>query len=546
MVPLFYKFCFILFIYTLGYCKRPFDKREGSKNYEQYSGYGIRIAWDYSSMQQLAEQGGYPRLSRLKDSALIAIFETYTGNIHLRKSPDNGNSWSQPIEVFSQFTQSNDAGQSTLVRMSNPEIIQLQNGDLVIACNYRPQQEEIAPFSIVIRRSKDNGTTWQPPQILYSASPRFIDGCWEPSFLQLPDGELQVYFANENPYQHSSEQEISMLRSFDNGITWTKDVVTVSFRHDRRDGMPVPIITNDEIVVAIEDNKQGQFKPYTVRTKLENDWTQPVLAKSVQREYALSDKISDNVYMGAPYLLKLPTGQTLLSYQTTENRSTDWELSTMEVAIGDASARKFKNRTRPFEVPLNKEAKWNSLAVWDNRTVVAFASTNFKSANVSPWLIKGYILSDTIDLTKNTSDNSLFVGAKYQSNLNADFSKYDNIIKVECKINDPDITPGSENGVYFYYQLKDQKFKVWATASGSTQYYKWESSKWVQTENTVKTEVEKKNSTYEITFDIPVGKESGMIKTGLALKSNGPVDSYTEFLSGMNEDDPGSWITVMF
>ena len=34
------------------------------------------------------------------------------------------------------------------------------------------------------------------------------DGCWEPAMAQLPDGEVQLFFANESPYRQSSEQEL--------------------------------------------------------------------------------------------------------------------------------------------------------------------------------------------------------------------------------------------------------------------------------------------------------------------------------------------------
>src|SRR5690606_7866055 len=99
---------------------------------------GVRIAWDYSSMQQIAEKGGYPRLTRLKDSTLIVIYETRTGNVHLKKSIDNGKTWSVPEEVFSKFVYTSLDGKSTIVNIANPEIKQLQNGDIIIASNYRP------------------------------------------------------------------------------------------------------------------------------------------------------------------------------------------------------------------------------------------------------------------------------------------------------------------------------------------------------------------------------------------------------------------------
>lgn len=45
----------------------------------------VRIAWDYSSMQQLADEGGYPRLIRLRNGNLFAIYENRKGDIHLKK-----------------------------------------------------------------------------------------------------------------------------------------------------------------------------------------------------------------------------------------------------------------------------------------------------------------------------------------------------------------------------------------------------------------------------------------------------------------------------
>lgn len=73
---------------------------------------------------------------------------------------------------------------------------------------------------------------------LCQAGHEFANGCWEPSAVLLPSGEIQLFFANEGPYTHSDEQEISLLRSYDNGYSWSHHPETVSFRSGRRDGMP--------------------------------------------------------------------------------------------------------------------------------------------------------------------------------------------------------------------------------------------------------------------------------------------------------------------
>lgn len=356
------------------------------------------IRWDYSTLQRLAPIGdrdlryaGYPRVKRFSDGSAVAVYEAQ-GSVELIRSLDDGTTWSDPITVFRAFTATNDEGTSAWVNVANPELIELANGDWVAASNYRPAKDEVAPFSIAIRISKDKGHSWGDPQVIFDAEPRFKDGCWEPALLQLPDGTLQVYFANEKPYTGSDEQEISVLESPDNGITWSTTPRTVSFRAGRRDGMPVPLVVGDEILVVIEDNKEEQFKPYVVRTPIADNWSQPVLGDDPMRSYALVDSLPPHVYAGAPYIARLATGETIISYQTTEGRGADWEKSTMEVAIGDSSGRHFRKVPRPFDVPLDREAKWNAIAWWDDTTVVATSATNFDGSPTGAWMILGKLV----------------------------------------------------------------------------------------------------------------------------------------------------------
>lgn len=532
-------FVFICFVYFDAFTQNIQD-----------SSNDIRIAWDYSSMQKIADKGGYPRLLRLKDSSIIVIYETLTGNIEYKRSYDNGITWGNPIQVFSQFSYSNLDGQTTLVNMANPEIKQLQNGDLIIGCNYRPAKAEIAPYSIVIRRSKDNGDTWLPPQVLYNAAPRFGDGCWEPFFLQLPNGELQTYFANENPYQQSDEQEISMLSSYDNGVTWTDKPKTVSFRIDRRDGMPVATIVKDEIVMVIEDNYIKAFKPYTVRTKLSDNWSEPVLGNSVNRDYALSMPIADSVYMGAPYILKLPTSEVLISYQSTENRSPDWGYSTMEVAIGDKSARNFKYRTRPFEVPLTKEAKWNSLALWDENTVVAVTSSDFKTKEVAPWIIKGHIIPSLKIKENQITEYPIFIGAKGETNLRIGIGVDNENIYINAKIKDSDLT--ASDGVCLYLSAKNNQYKISSNYKGKIDIQRKKGNTWKQMP--AKNLLVESNiiiDGYDLNFVIPQKLLSGFDKKTLGLTAalsayNEDESGYTEFIANTDEQSVQNWLKIEF
>jgi hypothetical protein len=538
---------------------------------------GVRIAWDYSSQVNIAPIGGYARVLHLSNNSLVAVYENYRGNAEMRCSYDLGTTWSEPTTIFSKFTYTNGNGQTATINISNPEIYQLKNGDLIIGCNYRPVEQEIAPYSIAIRRSSDLGKTWSDTQVLYDAAPRFGDGCWEPSFLQLPNGELQVYFANENPYRNSNEQQISMLSSQDNGVTWSKEPKMISYRANRRDGMPVPLIVNDEIVVSIEDNKIGEFKPYTVRTKIADNWNIPVLENSSLREYALSETLPDNVYAGAPYLAKLPSGEVILSYQSTENRTTNWENSVMEVAIGDKTARHFTKRTRPFDVPLSGEGKWNSLSVIDNSTVMAVSSTNFKGGSVGVWGIKGHIIPELKFLSGNiTVDGNVatvewgstlpvFVGSKSETNLYGGFKTDGTTLYMAANVADKVLYADGSNvvksdGVYFYIDPQNTLYstvekgiyRIWISYTGKVKVYEGNQGRWVESKMSgivAKSALHSGGYSIEVSLPLNAIKKNDQnpmrMNVGLSSFSNS-YEGNLETIANSSELAPNTWCEVSF
>lgn len=546
---------------------------------------GIRIAWNQSSLQKLAPQNGrflswvgYPRLKRIDSGSIMATYET-EGNIELIQSHDNGITWTTPSVVFASHTFSNTQGESTIVNKANGELIQLHNGDLVMACNYRPAKDNITPFAIAVKRSTDKGLTWSESQIIYEAGPRFADGCWEPALLQLPSGELQVYFANESPYTQTDEQEISMLTSHDNGITWDRQPKTICFRAGRRDGMPVPILLNNEILVAIEDNNIESFKPYIVRSDLSDNWSAIVSGNSPKREYALKDVLPNNIYAGAPYLLKVPSGEVILSYQTTENRSSNWELSTMAVAIGNKEGRHFQKKTNPFKVPLNKEAKWNSLMLWDENTIVASSTTNYKSDNCEVWIIKGHIIPELkasvgtplidgkLDIDEWTEYFPVFVGHQGPSNLKAAFRYDEDNLYLGIKVLDESILSSAQsqlqsNGVTINIDAHNHcltapykgLYKIWSNYNGEILLYEGFNGKWKekqQNTNTIISKTRIDGNYYIMELSIPFSSleksDRSNIRVNVGLKTHlNASTQYVESVVHANPEASNTWCSLTF
>ena len=355
---------------------------------------GIRIAWDHSTLKRVSAKdgpgyNGYARLIELEDGTLLCTYEA-SGNVVVVKSLDGGKSWSVPVTV---------AAKQDGVNMAVPDILELDDNSILVC--YNPRPFEIDPdrkFGIRTKKSYDGGVTWKDERLLYEAGYQFENGCWEPSAIQLPSGEIQLYFANEGPYTSSSEQNISMLRSIDNGLTWTNEPEIVSFRAGSRDGMPSPLLLADteEIVVAIEDNGFDNFKPYIIRNTIAENWSEPVGGSSKNRTYALAEKINDFYYAGAPYLRQLRTGETILSYQGTEGRPNDIGTAEMKVVIGNSEAYEFNRKTSPFLIPENRSGLWNSLAVLKDNSVIALTSTNAYSGGdkTEVWMIKGHVIPE--------------------------------------------------------------------------------------------------------------------------------------------------------
>lgn len=414
---------------------------------------GSRIFWDFSSRQQLFNaHSNYARIIQLQDGRIMVACEG-GGGISVRYSSDYGSTWTESERI---------ATNETNLPFAVPDLIQLSDGTIVVGFNPRPSSpySEERRFGCRCVISTDNGATWTDPITIYDASYLGSEGCWEPSFLELPSGELQCYFADESDFDSSSEQCISMCRSFDKGRTWSERT-RVSFRSGARDGMPVPILTEaSEIVVIIEDNgwpSRYLFRATTVRCSLEDNWSEPVLAGSANREMIFANDDDKNYVSAAPYLRQLPTGETIASWQGDHNGRTSCQESTydMFVAVGDADARNFKAVTAPFDLSGELHSLWNSVACVGDGSVIALGSIGGANAiNMIKGYPKQYFEADygtpTLDGTaiKETwtakNGQQICMGSAKTNKVYADYLWDDQYIYFSTRVIDSDIIYGQE------------------------------------------------------------------------------------------------------
>lgn len=351
------------------------------------------ITWDASTVQLVARGGSYGRMARLADGRIACVYDR-DGRIWIRHGEDGGGHWADPIQVAEEEG----------CWLTNADLLVLRSGTLLYFWNERPrialeyQGREpppgalVRPFRIRMSASRDQGQTWSVPRTLHEAGVRFEDGCWEPAGVELPTGEIRVYFADESPFRASAEQQITMLRSHDGGLTWSPPR-SIAFREKHRDGMPSPLVPDGgrEIFIAIEDNGYagGRFKPVIVSMSLVEDaQIAPVGAESPRRWGALAEPLDPKWYGGAPWLRQLPSGETLLSFQ--ESESGELAGCWMAVCVGDRNARGFTHKSYPFAARSKSTQAWNSLFIKDARTVTAVSSTTIDGVR-GIWAVDGRV-----------------------------------------------------------------------------------------------------------------------------------------------------------
>ncbi len=421
---------------------------------------GSRIFWDARTPVTVFNGGGYGRLIELSDGRLLACCES--GGIKVSFSTNKGRTWSSPTLI---------APNSNNTPNCVPDLIQLSDGTIIVGYNPRPSKPytEDRRFGIRVRRSTDNGKTWSDEIFVYDADYTFENGCWEPSFLELPSGELQLYFADESPYMTTNEQQISLCRSFDGGLTWSEPQ-RISYRSGYRDGMPVPVLLSDQknIVVAIEDNGWsgvGDFVPTTVRTTLSNNWKNNfyVNGNSSQRNRSINHNYCPVAKGGAPYLRVLPNGETVLSHQSTYG---DGDNMKMYVYVGNKQAKDFKAMSRPFYQGTTKGCWWNSLAVIDTGIVVAVGGLDGKVAMVKGYPMKQFMAPYASQLTDGrlTKDDTYYDASARQVPMGnetgtfayADFSYDRDELYMTCLVyrNQARSEKPFPDGVNFYVENK--------------------------------------------------------------------------------------------
>lgn len=359
---------------------------------------GIRIGWDYRT-QQFVTGGAYGRVKLLSDGRQAFVYdEGGVCKIRFRKPPAKTFSSARTVATP-------PAGSG----YTNCELLELSDGTLLYAYNERVSGMGL---TIKVKYSFDSGRSWRNEQTVYEVlesgylpQNEGYFGIWEPAMIELSTGEVQLFFACEYKVP-GNDQKIVMLRSLtadENGIRqWEKEEVDVSYTVGFRDGMPVPLVLQNDkgIVFAIEDDGYGGgFQPGIIYSSLTDNWRSGIrYGNSRNRWIAITQ--GEPRGGGAPYIIQLNTGETLLSTQTSslaEQRGAptdDMYKNRPFVYVGDVNARNFSRYSIPFpfmDEP-NQGGVWNALCQINDSTVLCVSDVHGHPSQNGLWIVEGRIM----------------------------------------------------------------------------------------------------------------------------------------------------------
>lgn len=338
------------------------------------------VEWDNKNLVCLTPetlQVEYPRMLRVDDNKLLLTYHgganDHWQNSYLRKSYDNGRTWTDPVEIYNIRNQFLGSGYN---RICNPEMTKLANGWIILTVVANGNPETNVNCKVLASLSKDGGETWGDPIVVGRGR------TWEPQVVQLPNGEIELLVSSEAYWWDNQRdnlfQEILSTRSTDNGETWTA-YKRASYKPGARDGMPVSVVMQgNKGVLFIEESVNGGIPPSLQHRTLDGEWdTDDWDGKEDSRRWLTSLKSG----AGAPHIIQLPTGEFLIMAHTNQSGSV-WQTNRPQVVLADNTGHNFKYSRLPLAgtaLPAECGAYYNSFFLYDNDTVwLLFTKAQYK------------------------------------------------------------------------------------------------------------------------------------------------------------------------
>lgn len=192
---------------------------------------------------------GWPDMIKLKSGRILVFYNECTAHgdrngthITMRKSDDNGLTWSEKSYIGEE---TNHGNQWNSIRVN-----QLKNGKIILVCDKIHGHERTAQTKFYTFESNDDGDNWSKKHNIG------ISGYCSDKVRELADGSLLLCISHYNV--NTLKSEIFAYKSYDGGKKWSKSSVVASSTQYTFIEPAALELKNGEIAVFIrEDSKCG-------------------------------------------------------------------------------------------------------------------------------------------------------------------------------------------------------------------------------------------------------------------------------------------------
>lgn len=432
----------------------------------------------------------YSRIKKKKAGGYLLLFQDaqIASNVYFSHSNDL-KSWSTGQFLFKEESITSSQGADSR-RFSSADATVLSNGDILAVAAFRANKAyKYSPETngIMMRRSKDNGLTWGPQQVIYTGTN------WEPYLLELPSGQLQCYFTDTEPLSENSGT--SMVVSNDGGNTWSPAGVGNCYKVIRQykylnqgkriytDQMPCVRLLNDGETLAgfmearLEDNGPTDVNSYYMMSLVyaKDEW-----------DHLTGDQVGpadrqSNLFRGAGgYLAQFRSGETVVSCNIN---------NLFSMKVGDSKARNFNHKSWSTEwfQPFSGTGYWGSLEIDDTHFIIG---TMHKSGGI---MIGRFFLNHRInapvknivvdgDISDWTHTDALFIGSASQTQATFRAARDAQNLYLLVERRDKYVATGDNVDLYIHNndgkQLNDNSLKITIDPSGIVACSKWSGNSW--------------------------------------------------------------------
>ncbi len=327
----------------------------------------------------------YPRIKIVSENNYLLFYNTgkTSPSCFVARSTDLVN-WEKGEPIFEG---TNDTHYATC------DAVVLKNGDILAVASFRPTAwgeytGNMKKSGLVMRRSTDGGKTWSEGKVIYTGMN------WEPYLHQLKSGEVQCFFTHTAPYTYlygyneaQRSSGIGLIRSHDNGGTWTPNVTEPPYSADIAsqtyigeypgyakmftEQMPSVVELHcGHMLMACESKldlvPNSPFK--VIVTRSYDNW-----AKLALDEQGPADKLTLPIdHASGPYVAQMKSGETVVSFYGKDG---------MNLVVGDSKGAHFSAAITPFAE--HNSSYWGSLEVLGSHALIGICDDDSKAGNVA-------------------------------------------------------------------------------------------------------------------------------------------------------------------